>query len=94
MLSSGLIITNSTREECVYVSSIYDTNLNDSVYTLSLTVSDTTVSTVIVSNHQANLTVYTTDLNGMFYCNYCIATILVKKKGGVGAHRAFKGMGV
>ena len=68
MLSSGLHITSFTREECVYVSSIYDTNLNDSVYTLSLTVSEATVSTVIISDQRANLTVYTFDLHGMFYC--------------------------
>ena len=47
--------------------SIYDTSLNDSMYTLSLFVNDSTASTVIISNHQGNLTVYISDLHGMFY---------------------------
>jgi hypothetical protein len=64
LLTEGVHFSSSVRSECMDIRSIYDTNLNDSVYTLSLTLSDSTVSTVIISDDRANLTVYTTDFHG------------------------------
>ena len=62
--SATLYIDKFAREDCLQVSSAYDTNLNESEHILSLHIRDTTVTKSEVIFSRQNLTVYIEDYHG------------------------------
>ena len=62
--STTLYIDKFAREDCLQVSSAYDTNLNESEHILSLHIRDTSVTESEVIFSRQNLTIYIEDYHG------------------------------
>lgn len=62
--SSSLYVDKYGHEDCIHLSSAYDTNVNDSHYTLTFDIRYTTISSVEINQQHASIDVYVTDVHG------------------------------